>query len=136
MRQAATVEDRQHFCTYEQAYAAIPEDLPFKSNGHRHVALNVTTGHRIPCADAFIASGYVAGSSALFPDWVFVLEMGEERVKAFAAHGNFLQRIQNPDWQEKEADSKASEAKKRLRIIKAQEAYDEVMLDDELDEYF
>lgn len=96
---AATTEDRQHFCTYDQAIAAIPAELRFKSNGEKHIAVNITTGHRIPCADAYMASGYVAGSTALFPHWVYVIEMGIERIKAFEAHPNFPERLKNPNWE-------------------------------------
>lgn len=83
-RYVATAEDRQHFCTYDQAQAALLDaDLPFRSNGQTHVALNVSTGHQIPCADAFMAFGYVAGSAALCPQWQFVLQMGSEQVGPF-----------------------------------------------------
>lgn len=72
----ATAEDRKHFCTHEQEFAAIPDELPFRSNGHRHVTVNLSTGHEIPCADAYMAAGYVAGSAALLAQWKFVLDMG------------------------------------------------------------
>ena len=66
-----------------------PGRLPFSSNGNRHVAVNLSTGHEIACADAYI----VAGTAALFEQWKFVLEMGPERMKAFATHPSFKNRL-------------------------------------------
>lgn len=94
--------DRKHFRTYAQAFAAIPDTLPFLSNGHRHVAVNLTTGHEIPCANAYIAAGYVAGSTALFKQWNFALDMGPERVPAFAPYQSFTQRLLRPNSRSEE----------------------------------
>ena len=136
MNYIATEEDRRHFCTYDQASAAIPNELPFRSNGHRHVALNLSTGHRIPCADAYIAAGYVAGSAVLFPQWKFVLEMGPEQVAAFSAHANFAERLRNAKWQQTEQDAADAAAYDRLRERRAREAYNTCMASNESYEEF
>lgn len=127
MTTTATDDDRAHFCTYDQAIAAIPDELPFRSNGHRHVAVNLSTGHRIPCADAFMASGYVAGSAVLFPQWSFALEMGAESIKAFAAHPSFNLRVRNPRWREDEQTQHDAATYDRALRSKAQRAYEAVM---------
>lgn len=123
----ATLEDRAHFCTGAQAFIAIPDVLPFRSNGRMHVARNVTTGHAIPCADAYMATGYVAGSAALFPQWVFVLEMGDERVKCIKAHPQFSYRMKNPNWREFELQKAEAATEHKKRKLAAQAAYDNVM---------
>ncbi len=128
MSSQATEEDRKHFCTYDQAIAAIvDETLPFRSNGRTHVALNVTTGHRIPCADAYMAFGYVAGSGALFPQWKFVLEMGHEQVGPFAPHPRFSERMGRADWRDVEQGRKEAQDNARRLKAQAQAAYDAVM---------
>ena len=128
MRYFATEQDRKHFCTNAQAQAAIvDESLPFRSNGETHVALNLSTGHRIPCADAYMAFGYVAGSAALFPQWSFVIQMGREQVGPFTPHSRFFDRLSNPNWQDTEAASERAAADDRLLRQRAQAAYDAVM---------
>lgn len=73
----ATENDRAHFCSSETARASIPEvQLANRPEGYQHIALNVSTGHGIPCADAFIASGYVVGSSRQNPYWVYAVQTG------------------------------------------------------------
>lgn len=124
----ATAEDRAHFCTYPQAYAAIPDELPFSSNGCQHVAVNVTTGHRIPCADAFIAAGYVAGSAVLFPHWQFHLQMGDETVPSIQPHPRFRERLNNPEhWVQREHEERqaaeTSASRQRTAAAAAQAAY-------------
>lgn len=123
----ATEEDRKHFCTYDQAYAAIVDDLPFRSNGHKHAARNLSTGHCIPCADAFIAFGYVAGSTRLFPQWKFVIEMGEETVGPFKAHPRFAERMANPNWQRDEEIQREAAAYRAQLELEADAARDEYL---------
>lgn len=118
--------------------AAIPDDLPFKSNGHQHVAVNLTTGHRIPCADAYMATGYVAASAVLFPLWVFVLEMGTDTVKSIKAHPLFISRMKNPNWAKAESDAMESDDYQCRLRTQAQAAYDKIMargilVEDQLD---
>lgn len=130
----ATDEDRKHFCSYPQALAAIPEELPFTSNGHRHVAVNLSTGHRIPCSDAYIAAGYVAGSAVLFPQHRFALEMGTQVVPAFAAHPRFRERLSKPDWAAREEQEHEQARMARALEAQAQRAWDQAMargLDDD-----
>jgi hypothetical protein len=137
MRYIATEEDRKHFCTYDQAQAAIVDDtLPFRSNGETHVALNMSTGHRIPCADAYMAFGYVAGSAAMFPQWKFVIQMGSEQVGPFSPNPLFNDRLRNPNWRDTEKASKRMVADESLLRQQAQAAYDAVMARGLVDEEY
>ena len=137
MQHIATEQDRAHFCTYEQAQAAMVDgDLPFRSSGQKPVALNLTTGHRIPCADSYMAFGYVAGSAVLYPQWKFVIEMGAEQVGPFSANPQFSDRLRNPNWREAEESARrATAADARLRV-QAQSAYDAVMVAGLMDEEY
>lgn len=120
---AASPEDRAHFCTYAEAYAAIPDELPFHSNGSQHVAVNASTGHRIPCSDAFIAAGYVAGSAVLYPQWQFHLEMGETKIRAIPAHPRLQERLRNPEhWMQREHEEREAAAALQVRERKATQA--------------
>ena len=110
-KEQATPEDRLHFCSYDEAYMAIPDELPFKSNGHRHVATNLSTGHQIPCADAYIATGYVAGSTIKFPQWRFALVMGNDKVFDIKAHPNFNKRLHDDSWAQNEATQRQNESR-------------------------
>lgn len=137
MNHTTSEENRKHFCTYQQAFAAIPEPLPFKSNGHVHVAVNLSTGHRISCADAYMAAGYVAGSAALLGSWKFALDMGHERVASFPAHPNFSQRMGSQGWEQMEQHQHPlnGTAVCAARQQRAQAAFDRVMNeDDHMDE--
>ena len=127
MRHITTEVDRKHFCTYDQAWAALIDNLPFRSNGHTHMALNLTTGHKISCADAYIAFGYVAGSGVLFPQWSFVIEMGSERVGPFQPHPLFKERLKNPRWREHEEFERNYLHEQRQLHAQAKEAYDAVI---------
>lgn len=123
-----TDEDRRHFCSYGKAFAAIPDVLPELPAlhdatrpggattgplGHAWTARNLSTGHAIMCSDKLIATGYVAGSSVLFPHWRFALAAGDRQVADFAPHPLFKKRLANPNWAhdeeaEREARSRAA----------------------------
>jgi len=115
-RRTATDEDRRHFCSYEQALAAAPDDPkgPEVDGKHLHglyAARNETTGHQLPCADLLIAHGYVAASRVVFPNWVFALRVGVVRIDQVESNPRMRERLANPQWsQAEQAEHEARQA--------------------------
>lgn len=106
-RRVATEDDRRHFCTYDQALAAAPDDPKGPEvNGMRvhgaYAARNETTGHELPCADLLIAHGYVAASRVVHRNWVFALRVGGVRIDEVEHNEKLAARLTNAKWIETE----------------------------------
>ncbi len=113
----ATDEERKHFCSYDQALAAAPNDrMGPEVNGVRvhgtYVARNETTGHELPWAHLLIARGYVAASRVVHTNWVFALRVGGVRVDEVEHDEKMSKRLANPGWRQSE------QAEREARLAK------------------
>lgn len=108
-RRSATDEDRWHFCTYEQALAALqpPDDpkgpeIEGKAIHGLYAARIETTGPELTCAGLLIAHSYVAASRVVFPNWVLARRVGDVRIDAVESSTRIAERLRNPQWREVE----------------------------------